>query len=521
MLGRILAAVVSLAVFASFAFYWSFATRTTSAVADSKGVVSAGDTGVLFRGGVNILLVGSDARTDADGNPLTAEQLKAVSTTLDDGGVNTDTIMVLHIPQGGGKATAVSLPRDTFIPTSITKTVPGPYGDGTQGPYKANKINSFYGTAKFYTEQALAKKGQGNSPARQRASNEAGRTMLIKVVQAFTGLKIDHYAEVNLIGFYTLSNAVGGVPVCLNKAVNDSFSGANFPAGAQSVQGTSAMAFVRQRHGLPNGDLDRVRRQQAFLAGATSKMLSAGVLASPAKLNQLADAAGKSLTLDSGFDLLSFAQQMSGLSGGNVTFSTIPTHGASEATSADALATDPAEIKAFFRTLDAGPGAAGPASKSTSGSASAPAGPTRTSAAPTVNPAAVTVDVKDATKGHVAGTPVMKKLAAAGFTPGSNGDQPGATQAGTTIRYGEGGAAAGRAVQAALGGAGELRQEAGLGARQVTVIVGADLAANGLRVVPGALVVPAAPAAPAAPATPAPPAPAGQALTAGSVGCVN
>ena len=205
----------------------------------------------MFRGGENILLVGSDARTDADGNPLTADQLAAVSTTLDDGGVNTDTIMVMHIPQGGGKATAVSIPRDTWIPTSVTDSVTGPYNDGTAGTYKPNKINSFYGTAKAYTEQALAAKGQGESPARERVSNEAGRTMLIKIVQAFTGLKIDHYAEVNLIGFYTLSNAIGGVPVCLNAAVNDPYSGAVFQAGPQDVEGKTAMSFVRQRHGCP------------------------------------------------------------------------------------------------------------------------------------------------------------------------------------------------------------------------------------------------------------------------------
>ena len=75
--------------------------------------------------------------------------------------------------------------------------------------------------------------------------------MLIRVVQAFSGMKIDHYAEVNLLGFYLLSNAIGGVPVCLNAAVDDPWSGANFPAGPQEVQGTAALSFVRQRHGLP------------------------------------------------------------------------------------------------------------------------------------------------------------------------------------------------------------------------------------------------------------------------------
>ncbi len=506
--GRIVSAVLAATVLAVFAFYWGFATKATADVANSQGVKQAGEAGVVFRGGENILLVGSDARTDADGNPLTADQLAAVSTTLDDGGVNTDTIMVMHIPQGGGKATAVSIPRDTWMPLSVTNAVTGPYNDGTSGTYKPNKINSFYGTAKAYTEQALAAKGQGESPARERASNEAGRTMLIKIIQAFTGLKIDHYAEVNLIGFYTLSNAVGGVPVCLNEAVNDPYSGAVFAAGPQDVQGKTAMSFVRQRHGLPNGDLDRVRRQQAFLAGATSKMLSAGVLANPSKLNQLADAADKSLTLDSGFDLLTFAQQMAGLSGGNVTFTTIPTHGASTETSTDALATDPVEIKKFFTALDGGAGSG------SSASSAAPTAPTVASST-AFAPSTVTVDVKDATSGHRSGTPVLTKLKAAGFKGGVNTDFDGSKKTTTLIEYGAGGSAGAAAVQAALGGAGILTSNTATASHHVTVIVGEDLAASGLRMAGGALAA-AGPTSPVATASTG-----ASSITAGGIQCVN
>jgi len=218
--GRLVAVALSVALFVGWALVWGFAATATTAVASSSGVSNAGETGVLFRGGLNILLVGSDSRTDQLGNPLTATELADVSTQADGGGVNTDTIMVVHIPPGGGRATAVSLPRDTWIPRSVTTTVKGPYSDGTQGVYKPNKINSFYGAAKFYTEQHLAT-SVPDGPARTRASDEAGRAMLIRIVQAFTGLKIDHYAEVNLIGFYQLSLALGGVPVCLNHAVNE------------------------------------------------------------------------------------------------------------------------------------------------------------------------------------------------------------------------------------------------------------------------------------------------------------
>ncbi len=234
--GRIIVGVLSLAVLVAVGFYKIFLNNTNAQVADSDVISSVNDQntkaggnkggGVLFSGGVNILLVGSDARTDADGNPLTAEQLKAVGTQDDGGSVNTDTIIIVHIPQGGGKATAVSIPRDTWIPEAVASQVKGPYDDGSYGTYKANKINSFYGTAKFYDEEALAKKGVAAGAARTKQAAEAGRVMLTSVIERFTGLKIDHYAEVNLIGFYTLSEAIGGVPVCLNAAVNDPYSGA-------------------------------------------------------------------------------------------------------------------------------------------------------------------------------------------------------------------------------------------------------------------------------------------------------
>ena len=502
--GRLVAVALSVALFVGWALVWGFAATATTAVASSSGVSNAGETGVLFRGGLNILLVGSDSRTDQLGNPLTATELADVSTQADGGGVNTDTIMVVHIPPGGGRATAVSLPRDTWIPRSVTTTVKGPYSDGTQGVYKPNKINSFYGAAKFYTEQHLAT-SVPDGPARTRASDEAGRAMLIRIVQAFTGLKIDHYAEVNLIGFYQLSLALGGVPVCLNHAVNDPYSGADFNAGPQEVSGKAATAFVRQRHGLPQGDLDRVRRQQAFLAGATSKMLSVGTLTSPTKLAALLTAASKSLVLDNGFDLLSFAGQLADLSGGNVTFQTMPTHGA-DAAHPDALATDPAEIKTFFAALDR--------------PAAAPA-PMPVAPAPSLKLTSVTVDVQNATDTAGVAATVADSLIAAGFTRGQITDFPGITaaaqHAGTIIAYPVGGRAAAAAVSTVLHGKGQPRQDASITPGHILIIAGQDLTAP----------TPANPA-PAPRPTPtavapaqAHPGPSASAITAHTVGCVN
>lgn len=501
--GRIIAAVLAVAIVVVAGVGWWVRQDVNSASGVSNAADAAGDAGVAFRGGLNILLVGSDARTDAQGNDLSADELHALNTELS-GGTNTDTIMVLHIPEGGAKATAVSLPRDTWIGADVVAGLPGPYADGSKGDYKPNKINSFYGTAKTYTQEHLVATGVTDKAERERTSNEAGRVMLTKVVQKFTGLKINHYAEVNLLGFYLLSKAIGGVPVCLNAAVDDPFSGAKFPAGKQEVEGSAALAFVRQRHGLPQGDLDRVRRQQAFLASAADKMLSAGTLTSPTKITNLIDTVKRSVVFDKDFDLFDFAEQMRSLSAGNVTFTTIPTHGPEQSSDTDALATDPAEIRAMFANLDAG----GQGATSTAASASA-AG----SSADKVDKAAVTVDVQNAANtAGIAGS-VRDKAVGAGFAKGDVSDYQGDVQATTSLHYRAGAKAAAAAVRKAIGGVGDLVEDTEVAAGHVLVLVGTDMPApgGGLRA-PGGFAA-AAPTGSASDTT--------AAITAGQTGCVN
>ena len=123
---------------------------------------------------------------------------------------------------------------------------------------------------------------------------DAGRKGLIKAIHELSGITVDHYAEVGLLGFVLLTDAVGGVEVCLKEATKDEFSGADFPAGKQTLTGATGLAFVRQRHGLPRGDLDRIVRQQAYMASLVSKVLSTGTLTSPAKLASLGSAVTRS-----------------------------------------------------------------------------------------------------------------------------------------------------------------------------------------------------------------------------------
>ncbi|MGW4398560.1 LCP family protein [Amycolatopsis nivea] len=288
-------------------------------------------------GGTDILLVGSDARTDQQGNPLPPSMLKSLRTE-DKAGINTDTVILLRIPKNGGKASAVSIPRDSWV------DVPG------RG--KA-KINSAYGVAKARADQEERAQGEHDQAKIARDSDAAGRRALVQTVQDLTQARIDHYAEINLLGFYLITEAVGGVPVCLNHATSDKDSGANFRRGVQTVSGGEALSFVRQRKNLPNGDLDRIKRQQAFLSSALRKVLSAGTLANPGTLNSLMDAVHRSFVLDDSLDVLEFAQQIKGIASGDLTFATIPvitTNGRSE-DGQSIVEVDPGAVRKFVAGL--------------------------------------------------------------------------------------------------------------------------------------------------------------------------
>ncbi|QKV81323.1 LCP family protein [Amycolatopsis sp. Hca4] len=313
-------------------------------------------------GAEDILLVGSDARTDAQGNALPPRVLRQLRTEANDGAVNTDTIIVLRVPKNGGKPSAVSIPRDTWT------AVPG-RGDA--------KINSAYGVAKARAAQALRGQGERDQAKIERDSDTEGRRVLVQAVQDLTQVRIDHYAEINLLGFYLLTEALGGVKVCLNHATEDKDSGANFRRGEQTVSGGEALSFVRQRKNLPRGDLDRIVRQQAFLSSALHQLLSAGTLTSPGTLNDLMDAVHRSLTLDPGLDLLQFAQQAKGIASGDLTFATIPviTANGRSPDGQSIVQIDPKAIREFVASLAGrpAPAAAPQASGGGSGSGAAPA----------------------------------------------------------------------------------------------------------------------------------------------------
>lgn len=351
-------------------------------------------------GATDILLVGTDSRTDAKGNPLTKQELARLNAGVDDGTLNTDTIILIRIPNDGKSATAISIPRDAYV------AIPD------QGKGKIN--SAFAGAANVTRDKAIAD-GDDEKTAVQKGNGE-GRKALIETVANLTGVSVDRYAEIGLVGFSRLTNAVGGVDVCLKKPVNDPYSGARFKAGKQTLKGPQALSFVRQRHGLPRGDLDRVTRQQVFMASLASKILSTGTLTSPSKLSQLQDALSTSVTLDQEWDVMGFAKELANLSAGNVQFSTVPVvrdDGWSDDGQQSVVVVDPKQVQAYVAgLLGDKPGTTKPKATSTSSSP----------AVPSVNRSSYTVDVVNAGTTSGLASTVSTFLGGKGFAQGSTGN---------------------------------------------------------------------------------------------------
>ena len=289
-------------------------------------------------GAIDILLVGMDSRTDAHGNPLSAEEL-ATLRAGDDVSTNTDTIILIRIPNNGRSATAISIPRDSYVEAP---------GIGKM------KINGVYGSVHLEKMKQLVEQEGEDPTVAEKEATESGREELIKTVANLTGVTVDHYAEVGLLGFALITDALGGVDVCLKDAVYEPLSGADFPAGWQKLSGPQALSFVRQRHDLPRGDLDRVTRQQAFMASLAHAVISSKTLSSPATLNRLEDAVQRSVVISDGWSIMDFADQLSKLSGGNIAFATIPIveeAGWSDDGMQSVVRVNPPEVKAWVDSL--------------------------------------------------------------------------------------------------------------------------------------------------------------------------
>lgn len=339
--GKVLISLVSIAVLALTYYGWNYVGDpneglTTTQVFDNEQLHT-----VPLDGAVDILLVGMDSRTDAQGNPLSRQVLDALHAGDSNGVRDTDTMILMHIPQNGQRAVAISFPRDSYVQIA--------------GGFGKHKLNSAFVYA--YNEASRKLRQQGTSDPKEidQQASIAGRKNLIATLENLIGKPgmIDRYAEVNLASFYEITQALGGIDVCLNHAVKESNSGIDLPAGRQTIEGVQALAFVRQRYGLPNVDLDRIVRQQAFLSGIARKVLSRDVLLNPVKVADLISAVKKSVVLSDNWDIAEFAAQMRGLNSGNVEFHTIPVVGPARIGGADVLQLDLDQVRGFVSGLTA------------------------------------------------------------------------------------------------------------------------------------------------------------------------
>jgi LCP family protein required for cell wall assembly len=315
-----------------------FVVRDLSSIGGSHAIVSGPSIGAQ-----NILLMGLESRRDWNGNVLPRSILAKLHAGSRQGVLNgvggndTNTLILIHIFAGGKKAVGFSIPRDDWV--TFAHTV---------GPQQQGKIDQAYGVSMYY-EQGLLRQQHSNMGQDQLAflGNEAGRKAAVATVEKLTGVHIDHFAEVNLDGFYELARVFGGVEVCLRHPVYDSYSGAHFHRGYQHLGASQALAFVRQRHGLPNGDLDRTHRQQAFLDSVLYQLRTEGMLNDLSKIRALIAVAKRYVITDSGWNLLDFAAQMRTLTGQHLLFRTLPITGYSVIDGQDANVIDPAQIKAI------------------------------------------------------------------------------------------------------------------------------------------------------------------------------
>jgi LCP family protein required for cell wall assembly len=205
--------------------------------------------------GQNWLIVGSDSRQG-----LTTQQIIQDHVGFDFGTTNSDSLMLLHM--GTGKPVLISIPRDSYVP------IPG---------HGYNKINAALGFG--------------------------GPPLLIQTVENVTGLRIDHYMGIGFGGLVSVVNQVGGVYMCLPTALHDADSGVNLKAGCQTLNGTQALAFVRDRHSFTNEDLQRMQDQRAFLKALLSKATSPGVYLNPFTALPFGSAAASAISVDQGTHL--------------------------------------------------------------------------------------------------------------------------------------------------------------------------------------------------------------------------
>jgi len=285
--------IASIAIVGISAISWAGLGRITAAIPRVDAFAGLENRPKKESSAVNYLIVGSDTREG-----LSREEIKRLRVGGTDvaAGKRSDTMLLIHISKKRDKAAIISIPRDSYalIPehnNAQGKVIPAAY----------SKINSAY--------------------------NWGGAPLLIETLESMSDLRIDHYVELNFVGFVRMVDALGGVEICTKKDINDPKSHLTLPAGTHVLDGIDSLKFVRTRVFDGLGDLGRMKRQQEFAGAMLRKATSAGVLLNPVKMVDFINSALDSVVTDEGLsqgDLLTLGKQLRNLSASNVRTLTIP-----------------------------------------------------------------------------------------------------------------------------------------------------------------------------------------------------
>jgi len=425
----VLAGTLSSLVLAGSCASWALPTLAVRQI----GSVDAGVRGSGPRGAMNILVVGVDKRDN-----LTRRQQNLLKLGRESG-QRTDTMMIVHLSEDHRKITIVSLPRDTWV------TVPG------KGQHK---INAAY--------------------------QLGGPKLTVQTVENVTGLTINHYVEVNVLGFVDVVESLGGVSVCTPVPIEDPKTGLSLRPGTYELDGVKALAYARTR-ATARSDLDRIDRQQQVVSALLDRALSSGTLTNPVRLASFVNSTLKTLTVDERLaeDVLGLARQLRDVSTDDVTFASVPIADADHKspTGESVVLWDAQAARDLFRRIAADEPLTEPSAEASakpsvkaSGGAERPASPTPMRTPLTVPPERIAVRVLNGTGITGRGAAARNDLLQAGFmVPEPAGNAATTDYDTTVIRYGPERRDSARTVAAAIPGA-ELLETASLGDRLEVVI---------------------------------------------------
>ncbi|MEP7022738.1 MAG: LCP family protein [Actinomycetota bacterium] len=426
--GWLSVAAVSILVLSTLSLYFKLRGEWDSIGHVTVNTHALGKRPPSYKDDLNILLIGSDTRTGQ--NAKIGGQ---------DPGQRSDTVMVVHIAPGRHRVVVMSIPRDTVVPVLAC-----PSGGGSPGqaaaPGAVERINATFAAG--------------------------GPTCLWKTVEQETGIRINHFAELDFVGFEKVINSVGGVEVCLPHAVNVPLAGLHLPAGRQKIKGAQAIAFWRAREGLGlSDDPQRIQRDQFLMASLVQGIEHSNLLGSPSRVLSVISDVASSLTLDMDQrTLLSTAISLRGVSPKSVQFVTSPFEAYPGNPNVELQFSQPAADQMFSalahdKTL--------PKTRKSKRKTAPPAGPA----------ANVATTVLNGTQTPQLAATTAAKLTTRGFNVAGSGD---ATAPATTsvVEYpSTADLAAAKALKAQLGSAAALQLDPSIAAGTLTLILGSNFTA--------------------------------------------